>query len=107
MNARVTAKQRLSLKEQRELDKYIFQKAMEIYNTESMGLMRRCYKTMAVALNEQFGFGKNRLMKLFENTSEVAKKRNKDEIFWKHVDDMVINQIGLPMERENYMELEE
>ena len=107
MNARVTAKQRLSLKEQKELDKYIFDKAMEIYNGESMGLMRRCYKAIAVALNQQFGFGKNRLIKLFDGTSDIAKMREKDEIFWQHVDNVVIKQIGLPFEREEYKDLEE
>lgn len=107
MNARVTAKQRLSLKEQKELDKYIFKRAMEIYNDEAMGLMRRCHKIMAVGLNEKFGFGKSRIMSLFDYTSDMAKGRAKDEIFWKHIDDTVIKQIKIPFEREEYSDLEE
>jgi hypothetical protein len=107
MNVKISARQRLTQREQKELDKYIFDKAMEIYNGESMGLMRRCYKTIAVALNEQFGFGKNRLIKLFDGTSDIAKMREKDEIFWQHVDNVVIKQIGLPFEREEYSGLEE
>ena len=107
MNVKISAKQRLTQREQKELDKYIFDKAMEIYNGESMGLMRRCYKAIAVALNQQFGFGKNRLIKLFDGTSDIAKMREKDEIFWQHVDNVVIKQIGLPFEREEYSDLEE
>lgn len=107
MNARINAKQRLTPKEQKELDRYIFEKAMEIYNDEGMGLMRRCYKTMAIALNEQFGFGKSRLMKLFDRTSDIAKTREHDEIYWHHVDNVLINQIGLEFERENYDDLDE
>lgn len=107
MNARITAKQRLSIKEQKELDKYIFQRAMEIYSEEAMGLMRRCHKIMAVGLNEKFGFGKARIKQLFDYTSDMAKGRAKDEIFWKHIDDVVIKQIKIPFEREEYKYLED
>ena len=107
MNARIRARQRLSGKEQKELNEYIFKNAFEIYKNESMGLMRRCYKAIAVALNEQFGFGKSRLMKLYDKVKEIAIKRNEDEIYWKHIDDVVINQIGIDFEREDYKNLDE
>lgn len=107
MNVRLTAKQKLTCKEQKELDKYIFDKATEIYKDESMELMRRCYKIMAVALNELYGFGKSRIMKLFDRAKDLAKERDTDEIYWKHVDDTLINQIGLEFEREDYQDLEE
>lgn len=107
MNVRLTAKQRLTEKEQKELDKYIFKKAMEIYKGESMELMRRCYKIMAVALNEMFGFGKSRIMKLFDRAKDLATEREHDEIYWQHIDDTLIDQMGLEFERENYQELEE
>lgn len=107
MNARVNAHQILTPKQQKELDRYIFDKGMEIYQDEATGLMRRCYKVMAAILNEKFGFGKSRLMKLFESTANIAHERQTDEIFWKHLDDVVINQIGLEFDREDYSDLEE
>lgn len=106
MNARISVSQKLSGKEQKELNNYIFEKAMEIYRGESMGMMRRCYKTIAVALNDNFGFGKSRLLKLFDNVGNISKEREKDEIFWKHIDDITIKQIGLPFEREEYQDLD-
>jgi len=80
---------------------------MEIYNDEAIGLMRRCHKIMAVGLNEKFGFGKSRIMSLFDYTSDMAQGRAKDEIFWEHIDDIIIKQIKIPFERENYQDLEE
>ena len=106
MNVRLTANQKLTGKEQRELDKYIFDKAVDIYKKESMGLMRRCYKITAVALNELFGFGKSRIIKLFDRAKDLAKERDTDEIYWKHIDDTLINQMGLEFERENYDDLD-
>jgi hypothetical protein len=107
VNARITAKQKLTNKEQKELDAYIRTRAMEIYNEEALGLMRRCHKIMAVGLNEVFGFGKARIIKLFDRTSNLAQTRKDDEIFWEHIDDIAIKQIGIEFERENYTELEE
>lgn len=106
MNARIRALDQLNSKSRQELDKYIFSKAMEIYNSEAAGLMRRCFKTLAVALNEKYGFGHDRLIKLLDCSMDIAKLRNTDEIYWKHIDDVVIKQIGLEFDRENYDDLD-
>lgn len=106
MNARITALKQLNSKSRQELDKYIFDKAMEIYNDEAAGLVRRCFKTLSVALNEKYGFGHDRIIRLFDSSMDIAKLRDTDEIYWKHMDDIVINQIGLEFDRENYDDLD-
>lgn len=106
MNARITALNQLNNKSRQELDKYIFNKAMEIYNDEATGLMRRCFKTLAVALNEKYGFGKYRIVRLFDSSMDIAKLRDTDDIYWKHMDDILIKQIGLEFDRENYEDLD-
>lgn len=106
MKVRIKSIDALSTKHKKELDEYIKKRGMEIYNEESSGLMRRCYKTFAVTLNQQFGFGKARITKLFDSISDISKERDKDEVFWRHIDDIVINQIKIPFERENYEDLD-
>lgn len=106
MNIRIKSINELSNKHKKELDKYIFERGMQIYNSESEGLIRRCYKTFAVALNQQFGFGKDRITKLFDSMSDISKERDKDDVFWRHIDDIVINQIKIPFEREKYEDLD-
>lgn len=83
------------------------QRAKKIYDEEATGLVRRCYKTFAVALHQKYGFGRNRLIKLMDELTDISKLRNIDDVFWKHLDDIIINEIKLDFEREDYKELEE
>lgn len=38
--------------------------------------------------------------------SDIAKERKTDEVLWHHIDDIIINQIGIPFEREKYEDLD-
>lgn len=64
-------------------------------------VMRRFFKLMCVSLNEDFGFGKDRLMRLINRISTVAAEHANDEIYWVHVDRR-IEQLGLDFSKENY-----
>lgn len=96
----------LKKSEKEKIHKYIREKGMEVYNEEASELMRRCFKIICVSLNEKYGFGKIRLINLFDDFKLVSEKRNKDEVFWKHIDDICIEQIKIPFERENYDDLD-
>lgn len=106
MKVRIKSINELSTHHKKELDQYIKTRGMEIYNEEVEGLMRRCYKTAAVVLHQQYGFGKKRIIKLFDKMSDIAKERKTDEVLWHHIDDIIINQIGIPFEREKYQDLD-
>lgn len=106
MKVRIKSINELSTHHKKELDQYIKTRGMEIYNEEASGLMRRCYKTVAVALHQKYKFGKERISKLFDYMAEIAKERSKDEVLWRHIDDIVIKQIGIPFNRENYEDLD-
>ena len=106
MNVRLNAWDNLTNKQQKELDEYVKNKGLEIYQTESEGDFRRYYKLVAVALNNKFGFGKKRILEVFDKISELSRQREKDEVFWAHMDKIVINQIGLKFDRENYEDLD-
>lgn len=106
MKVRLNAWDNLTSKQQKELDEYVKSKGLEIYQTESAGDFRRYYKLVAVALNNKFGFGKKRILEVFDEISELSRQREQDEVFWAHMDKIVINQIGLKFEYENYEDLD-
>lgn len=62
-------------------------------------VMRRFFKIMCVSLNKDFGFGKERLMRLINRISEVSAEHENDEIYWVHVD-RCIEQLGLEFSKE-------
>ena len=107
MKVRLNPLINMSTKEKKELNEYMAQRAKKIYDEEATGLVRRCYKTFAVALHQKYGFGRNRLIKLMDELTDISKLRDIDDVFWKHLDDIIINEIKLDFEREDYKELEE
>ena len=106
MKVRFNPISQMSKKEQKELNEYMAQRAKKIYDEESTGLIRRCYKTFAVALHRKFGFGKKRLKEIMDELSDISKLRSTDDVFWKHMDDIIINEIKLKFDREEYKDLE-
>lgn len=96
----------LNNKQQKELTKYIKQQAFKLYDEEANGLIRRCYKTIAVALHRKHGFGRTRIMQLMDEVSDISKLRSMDDVFWRHIDDIIINEIKLEFNREKYDDLD-
>lgn len=66
-------------------------------------VMRRFFKLMCVSLNDDFGFGKERLMRLIERISEVSAEHANDEVYWTHIDRR-IEQLGLAFSKEDEKE---
>ena len=106
MKVRLNTWDKLTTKQRKELDEYVKNKGLEIYKREAAENFRRYYKLVAIALNNKFEFGKKRILELFDELSELSKQREQDEVFWAHMDKIVINQIGLEFERENYNDLD-
>ena len=71
------------------------------YDKQGQDLSRRHIKLMCVVLNEQFGFGKERLLKLVRAYGDVSEERKEDEIFWSHID-RYLERIGLDFPKEDY-----
>lgn len=64
--------------------------------------LQRWIKLTCVVLNREFGLGHDRLVKFLGDVSAASAEKEHDEIYWKHVDDIVIKELGLPFEKENY-----
>lgn len=106
MKAWVSTINKLSKKEKEELNEYIRQLSHKIYQDESQGLLRRFCKLTAVALNKKYGFGANRIKSVFDEITEVSKGKANDEIFWRHIDKIVREELKLGFPMENYDDLD-
>lgn len=84
-----------------QIQKKIKEEVKAEYDKQGQELARRHIKLMCVVLNEQFGFGKERLLKLVRAYGELGEERKEDEIFWSHID-RYLEQIGLDFPKEDY-----
>lgn len=82
--------------------KRIRQEVDNYYQQAGNDMTRRVFKLFCLALNEEFGFGKKRLSRLIAKVSEWSLKSAEDEVFWSHLDRLLIDRMGIDFERENY-----
>lgn len=68
---------------------------------------RRTIKLCCVVLNKHFGFGKKRILRFIDAMGTFTLERSDDPVYWKHIDDRLIDEIKLDFERENYEEMDE
>ena len=68
--------------------------------------LRRWIKLTCVVLNREFGLGRDRLARFLGSVSGMSEEKEHDEIYWKHVDDIVIKELKLPFEKEDYRRLD-
>ena len=107
MNVRIKMLDTMSKSERREIDRYSFKRAKEMYDRDMLGCMGRCYKLFVTVLHIKYGFGKQRIMDILKELNSVDMQRQNDQIFWKHVDDVIINELKIDLPRENYEDLDE
>ena len=62
--------------------------------------VRREYKLVCVVLHELYGFGSGRLSAVLNRLSSLSAEHDADEIFWEHIDRVVIRELGIPFEEE-------
>lgn len=102
MRVRIKPIDMMNKAEQKELNKYILNKAKEMYDRDMLGCMGRCYKLLVTVLHIKYGFGKQRIMDIFKELNSVNMQRQNDPIFWKHIDDVIVNELKIDLPRENY-----
>ncbi|WP_042435924.1 hypothetical protein [Faecalispora jeddahensis] len=97
MKAHIPPRQQISNLSLKAIDEYIQQ--------ESHNMSRRLFKLVAVALNELYGFGAKRNLKLSQRVGNLIIEHQDDEIFWQHVDQFC-DQMKLGYEHEDYERME-
>lgn len=90
MRAHIPAKNALSKQSKQAVREYV--------DSYEKDCMRRFFKIACITLNKEFGFGKSKLTRFIIDAGE--KSSEKDEIFWWHVDQLLIDKMGIPFERE-------
>lgn len=95
MNARLNPANSMTKQQKRICQDYI----KSTMDKEIKGYARRLFKLMCLSLNETEGFGKARCQKIIKNINAIAEEHEKDEVYWSHVDRVVIDQIGISFER--------
>ena len=98
MNARIRLKDKLSKKEKANIEAYV----QEFNQNEAVNMSRRLLKIVCVALNQRFGFGHDRLLRLLGEIDNLAEQQKEDLIFWYHMDKECIKCLKLPFEPEDY-----
>lgn len=97
MKARVPA---LSKNERNKAKAEIEKMADEILEQKYEQAMRRFMKISCHVLNEHYSFGKHRLSKFINEVGKLSAEADEDEIFWEHIDRIVIDALGLPFQRD-------
>jgi hypothetical protein len=97
MRARLPATSKVSTK-QREAIKELVAEELKKQREDTT---RRIMKMYCATLNEQFGFGKDRLYKLVGKVLEMLQEHEDDEIFWVKMD-RKLHQVGLDFKDEEW-----
>ena len=78
------------------------QEVAKEYERQGQASARRMFKLMCAVYNELYGHGKIRCSRAIMRISELSAKHKDDEVFWTHIDRVVIDQMGIDFEREDY-----
>ena len=90
-----------------KLSKEVEKEVKRLYSKLEAEQFRRWLKLIGLTLHsKRFRFGRDRIAEVYKELTEFSKQRDNDEIFWKHVDDVIIGELKIPFEREDYSSLD-
>ena len=55
---------------------------------------------MCYVLNRNFGFGSKRCLAVINGISRLSAEHDQDEIFWEHLDRVIVDEMKLDFERD-------
>lgn len=96
MNCRLPPQARLTRRQQEAVGAYTKQQVQN----DTQAIIRRYFKLMCYALNREFGFGAGRCAKVLACISALAAEHERDEIFWRHIDQAVIGEMGIEFDKD-------
>lgn len=96
MKAKIPAASRVSKRQMAVLN----EAADELVRKRERERIRRLFKLMCISLNETYGFGKRRLECVIGQISDLVEEHDRDEVYWAHVDRVVIDGLGVKFKRE-------
>lgn len=96
MKAHIPAGGRLSRKQMQA----VREAAGEVLRKQEQDHIRRIFKLLCVSLHESYGFGRRRLGNVLETIRRTAQEAETDEVYWAHVDRVVIDELQMDFARE-------
>lgn len=100
MKARIPVK--LKREALAEINRLADREYQKVKDKETADITRRIFKTIIFALHQDFGFGRNRCAKALRSMTEIIEHSDTDEVFWEHIDRVVIDKLKLEFEKRDY-----
>lgn len=100
MKARIPVK--LKREAMAEINRLADREYQKVKDKEINDLTRRIFKTIVFALHKDFGFGRDRCAKALKSMTEIIEHSDTDEVFWEHIDRVVIDKLKLEFDRRDY-----
>ena len=72
----------------------------KVEEEKTIDITRRVLKTIIYTLNTEYGYGIKRITRLFNSFTKMLEESRKDEVYWEHIDRVVVDKLGLPFERD-------
>lgn len=100
MKARIPVK--LKREAMAEINRLADREYQKVKDKEINDLTRRIFKTIVFALHKDFGFGRDRCAKALKSITEIIEHSDTDEVFWEHIDRVVIDKLKLEFDKRDY-----
>lgn len=100
MKARIPVK--LKKEVMAEINRLADREYQKVKDKEINDLTRRIFKTIVFALYKDFGFGRDRCVKALKSMTKIIEHSDTDEVFWEHIDRVVIDKLKLEFEKRDY-----
>lgn len=100
MKARIPVK--LKREAMAEINRLADREYHKVKDKEIADATRRIFKTIVFALHKDFGFGRDRCAKALKSMTEIIEHSDTDEVFWEHIDRVVIDKLKLEFDRRDY-----
>lgn len=100
MKARIPVK--LKREAMAEINRLADREYQKVKEKEINDLTRRIFKTIVFALHKDFGFGRDRCAKALKSMTEIIEHSDTDEVFWEHIDRVVIDKLKLEFDKRDY-----
>jgi hypothetical protein len=85
-----------------EINRLADREYQKVKDKEINDLTRRIFKTIVFALHKDFGFGRDRCAKALRSMTEIVEHSDTDEVFWEHIDRVVIDKLKLEFDKRDY-----
>jgi bacterioferritin-associated ferredoxin len=85
-----------------EINRLADREYQKVKDKEIADATRRIFKTIVFALHKDFGFGRDRCAKALKSMTEIIEHSDTDEVFWKHIDRVVIDKLKLEFDKRDY-----